>query len=66
MTKWKNPETQAALAELSAAGLSAGKIAAATGDTRQAVNSAMHRYGLHADPRPRGQQHGQQQKPRGR
>jgi hypothetical protein len=55
MTRWKDPANQAALAELSAAGISAGKIAAASGESRQAVNSAMHRYGLHADPRPRGQ-----------
>jgi hypothetical protein len=51
--RWKDPATQAALAELSAAGISAAQIADAMGESRAAVNSAMHRYGLHADPRPR-------------
>lgn len=46
--RWQDPELQARLAEMSASGLSAAKIAAALGETRGAVLQAMIRYGLFA------------------
>jgi hypothetical protein len=47
-TKWKNPQLQEHLAELSARGMSAAQIAEQIGVTRDAVKSAMSRYGLFA------------------
>jgi hypothetical protein len=53
MTRWTNPETRAHLANLSARGLSAGKIAAALGESRNAVAGAMNRYQLFSETRAR-------------
>jgi hypothetical protein len=48
MTRWQNPQLQERLAELSARGMSAAQIAEQIGETRDAVKSAMTRYGLFA------------------
>jgi hypothetical protein len=48
MTRWQDPALQERLAELSARGMSAAQIAAEIGETRDAVKSAMTRYGLFA------------------
>jgi hypothetical protein len=62
MTRWQKPEIQTSLAELSARGLSAGRIAATIGESRNAVKSAMGRYGLFATTRTRSQQPANPQK----
>jgi transposase len=48
---WGCPERQAALAALSAMGLSAKEIADEIGATRDAVKNALNRYGLYATRR---------------
>ncbi len=45
-------DIQRLMADLSAAGLSAGEIASRLGLTKDAAASAMTRYGLYAAPRP--------------
>jgi hypothetical protein len=50
--RW-SPDRQQLLADLSAAGLSAGDIAILLDDRRNAVASAMYRYGLFAVTRRR-------------
>jgi hypothetical protein len=53
MTRWKDPETQKLLADLSAAGVSSREIAQQLGETKDAIASTMTRYGLFAeDARP--------------
>jgi hypothetical protein len=53
MTRWTSRRTQELLAELSARGNSAGRIAAAIGESRNAVAGAMNRYQLFAETRTR-------------
>lgn len=48
MTRWQSPALQEQLADMSARGMSAAQIAAELGETRDAVKSAMTRYGLFA------------------
>lgn len=48
MSRWQDPSLQEELADMSARGMSAAQIAAELGETRDAVKSAMTRYGLFA------------------
>jgi len=48
---WQDPRRQLRAAKLSREGLSAGRIAELMGATKDAVASAMWRYGLYANPR---------------
>lgn len=49
MPRWKDPELQAKIADMSAAGMSAAMIARRIRATRDATKNAMARYGLFAD-----------------
>lgn len=49
MARWKDPELQARIAEMSAQGMSAAAIARNIPATRDATKNAMARYGLFAD-----------------
>jgi hypothetical protein len=48
MKRWQDPNLQERLADMSARGMSAAQIAEQIGETRDAVKSAMSRYGLFA------------------
>jgi hypothetical protein len=56
MTRWQDPKIQQLLADLSADGMSAQRIADQLGLTRDSVASAMSRYQLYATNKP-GRRH---------